>query len=101
LNEPFASCESWAGSDYVAYLVQQPYEGLVTQEPDADEVARDLNPDFQPATHPLPSADAVRQALSSARIRKLLVWPDCSIDAASLGPVVFQSGDARLIQLSR
>jgi len=100
LHEPFASCENWAQSAYIAYVVQEPYDGLITAEPDADKIARDLNPDFRSAPPSAPNVQAVRQALSAAHIKELLLWPDCPLDAASLGSIAGQFGEARLIQIT-
>jgi hypothetical protein len=101
LNQPFASCENSAQSAYVAYFVQEPYEGVVIPEPDADEIARDLNPDFKSTPSPAPTIATARQVLSTAHINQLLVWPDCPINAFALGSEVARSGDARLIQVDK
>jgi hypothetical protein len=99
IQGPFASCGNWAGSEYLAYQVGQPYYGLVVPQSDVPVLAADLNPDFIPSRKPLPAVPDVRKELSSARLHNLLVWPDCSIDARSLGTVVGQpAGGAVLVR---
>jgi hypothetical protein len=101
VREPFASCEDWAQSAYFAYLLHEPYFGVVVPEPDADEIAQELNPDFNAVTQPSSTAAEARQALSSAHIENLLVWPDCPIDASSFGPVAAQSGEVKVRRFNK
>jgi hypothetical protein len=100
LHEPFASCDNWAQSAYLAYLAHEPYDGVVVPERDADEIAHDLNPDFKASPGPLPTTASVHQMLSAAHIKDVLLWPDCPVDAASLGSVLAHSGDATLIRVN-
>src|SRR5581483_10129859 len=100
MHEPFASCGNWAQSAYFAYLLHEPYYGVVVPDADADEIARELNPDFNAALQPAPAASQARQALSSAHVHELLLWPDCPIDAGSFGSVVATSGEAKVARFS-
>ena len=98
LNEPFASCEDWAHSAYIAYMLQEAYYGVIFPEPDADEIAHELNPDFKGSPESAPTAAAARRQLTSMHIRGVLVWADCAIDASSLGAVTAEAGGLRLVE---
>ncbi|HZS55980.1 MAG TPA: hypothetical protein VFA65_16375, partial [Bryobacteraceae bacterium] len=101
VREPFASCGDWAHSAYFAYLLHAPYYGVIVPEPDADEIAHELNPDFNAAPPPFADARNAKQALSSQHIGELFVWPNCPIDSASLGPVVVQSNELKVLRLKQ
>jgi hypothetical protein len=100
LRESFASCENWAQSAYVAYFLQQPYYGVIFKEPDADEIAQDLNPDFEFSPEPAPNAAGARTALSQMHVDEVLVWPDCPVDTGSLGMMVGESGPLRVVRVN-
>ncbi len=101
LSGPFASSENWAQSAYIGYLLQEPYDGVVVPEHDADEVARGLNPGFKGPEQPVPALTAVRAQLSSEHIADVLVWPDCPIDAGSLGQPVAGFDGLRVLKTGK
>jgi hypothetical protein len=72
-----ASCGNWQDSAYVAYQLGLPYFGVICPTTEADEVAHELNPDYQATTDACTDSQQLELTLARARIDYMFVWPEC------------------------
>ncbi|MBV9156333.1 MAG: glycosyltransferase family 39 protein [Acidobacteriaceae bacterium] len=89
-----ASCSDWQDSAYVAYVLGMPYYGEPVPDPEAKEVALQLNPDYRPATVAT-DRDQIPGILSANRIDYFIVWPSCE----PIWPAMTQGAKAGSIEL--
>ena len=90
-----ASCGNWNDSAYLAYVLRMPYYGVATPEADADEVARELNPDYRASRHPI-DRKQISSELSGAQIDYFIEWPSCGPESLQPYSTVAQAGDIKL-----
>lgn len=89
-----ASCADWERSAYVAFVLGAPYYGVPAPVPEADEVARELNPDYHPNNRS--HADNKFSATAVDTIDYFLVWSDCSTTPEATR--VAQAGEVQVVR---
>ena len=99
LEGRLASCSDWQDSAYVAYLLEMPYYGVPAPEPDADEVARELNPDYHPGIVSGTDQDQIPGILSASQIDYFVMWPNCAPIWPATKETAFKAGDMQLVRL--
>ncbi|MGA8029544.1 MAG: hypothetical protein WB992_20570 [Bryobacteraceae bacterium] len=95
-----ASCADWQDSAYLAYVLGMPYYGVPAPEPEADEVARDLNPDYRPFASSSNDLDHIPAILSAARIDYFVVWPNCGPLSFGGAQTMAKAGDITVVRLN-
>ncbi len=94
-----ASCADWQDSAYLAYVLDIPYYGVPSPTPEADEVARDLNPDYRPIAPRSVDPNTIANALNAAGIDYFIAWPGCPPVSFATTPLITRAGDVQLVQL--
>ncbi len=94
-----ASCADWQDSAYLAYILGVPYYGVPAAVPEADEVARDLNPDYQPTEHAAVGSGEISSELFAARIDYFVEWPACVSSQLPKGSLIAKTAGFSLVRL--
>jgi hypothetical protein len=96
-----ASCGDWQDSAYVAYMLDMPYYGVPAAVPEADETARELNPDYRADADHGVDPNEIPKVLSKADIDYFIEWPSCGPAPEGANTPAAQAGDIKVMRRPR
>ncbi len=95
-----ASCSDWQDSAYLAYILGMPYYGVPAPEPEADEVAHQLNPDYHAVSVSGTDRNQIPGILSVGRIDYFIMWPSCGPIWPAMNQAVAKAGGIEIVRIN-